>query len=85
MKKLLIKQVGSTARCDERQVLFMKSLGLRRIGDVVERVDNQTNRKLVAKLHHLVQIVGEKQMNEGKPKKTVQKNSPETVKIVEGE
>lgn len=66
MKKLLIKQVGSTARCDERQVLFMKSLGLRRIGDVVERVDNQINRRLIAKLHHLVKVVGEKEVVEGK-------------------
>lgn len=66
MKKLLIKQVGSTARCDERQVLFMKSLGLRRIGDVVERVDNQINRRLISKLHHLVKVVGEKEVVEGK-------------------
>jgi ribosomal protein L30/L7E len=66
MRKLLIKQVGSTARCDERQVLFMKSLGLRRIGDVVERVDNQINRRLISKLHHLVKVVGEKEVVEGK-------------------
>lgn len=66
MKKLLIKQVGSTARCDERQILFMKSLGLRRIGDVVERVDNQINRRLISKLHHLVKVVGEKEVVEGK-------------------
>ncbi len=66
MKKILIKQVGSTARCDERQVLYMKSLGLRRIGDVVERVDNDSNRKLVEKLHHLVKVVGEKKVVEGK-------------------
>jgi ribosomal protein L30/L7E len=66
MKKLLIKQVGSTARCDDRQVLYMKSLGLRRIGNVVERVDNETNRKLISKLHHLVKVVGEKQVVAGK-------------------
>lgn len=66
MKKLLIKQVGSTARCHPKQVLYMKSLGLRRIGDVVERVDNQINRKLIQKLHHLVRVVGGKQVIEGK-------------------
>lgn len=66
MKKLLIQQVKSTARCDKRQVLYMKSLGLRKIGDVVERVDNTINRRLVEKLHHLVKIVGEKQLVEGK-------------------
>lgn len=66
MKKILIKQVGSTARCDERQIFYMKSLGLRRVGEVVERVDNQTNRKLIEKLHHLVRIVGEKTIVEGK-------------------
>lgn len=66
MKKLLIKQVGSTARCHQKQVLYMKSLGLRRIGDVVERVDNQINRRLIEKLHHLVRVVGEKQVIEGK-------------------
>jgi len=66
MKKILIKQVGSTAHCDERQILYMKSLGLRRIGDIVERVDNETNRKLIEKLHHLVKVVAEKKVVEGK-------------------
>lgn len=66
MKKLLIKQVGSIARCHQKQVLYMKSLGLRRIGDIVERVDNQINRKLIEKLRHLVKVVGEKQVIEGK-------------------
>ena len=66
MKKLLIKQVKSTARCDEKQILCMRSLGLRRIGDVVERVDNQINRRLVQRLHHMVKIVGEKKVVEGK-------------------
>ena len=66
MKKILIKQVKSTARCHEKQVLYMKSLGLRRVGDVVERVDNQINRRLVEKLHHMVKVVGEKHVVEGK-------------------
>jgi len=66
MKKIVIKQVRSLARIDDRQRLYLKSLGLRRIGQVVERVDNQINRRLIQKCHHLIAIVGDKEVVEGK-------------------
>jgi large subunit ribosomal protein L30 len=62
MKKLLIRQVGSPIRQDQRQRLYLKSLGLKKIGQVVERVDNTINRRLIQKLHHLVRVVGEKEV-----------------------
>lgn len=59
MRKLLIKQIKSVNRRDGKQQLYLKSLGLKKIGQIVERVDNPINRKLVHKLNHVVRIIGD--------------------------
>ena len=56
---ILIKWVRSGIGFSYRQEEMVRSLGLRRLNHVVERLDNPHTRGLVAKLAHLVEIVGE--------------------------
>ena len=56
---ILIKWVRSGIGFSYRQEEMVRSLGLRRLNHVVERLDNPHTRGLVTKLAHLVQIVGE--------------------------
>ena len=56
---ILIKWVRSGIGFDYRQEEMVRSLGLRRLNQVVERLDNPHTRGLVAKVAHLVEIVGE--------------------------
>ena len=56
---ILIKWVRSGIGFDYRQEEMVRSLGLRRLNQVVERLDNPHSRGLVAKVAHLVEIVGE--------------------------
>ena len=57
--KLKIKWVRSWIGCTEKQRATVKGLGLRRLGQVVERVDSPAVRGLVNKISHLVQIVND--------------------------
>jgi large subunit ribosomal protein L30 len=57
--KLKIKWVRSGIGGTQKQRSAVRSLGLRRLGQVVERVDNPAVRGLVNKIPHLVQIVSE--------------------------
>ena len=56
---ILIKWVRSGIGFDYRQEEMVRSLGLRRLNQVVERLDNPHTRGLVTKVAHLVEIVGE--------------------------
>lgn len=58
-KTIKIKQVRSTNGCKQDQVRTVRALGLHRIGEVVERTDNESVRGMVFKVKHLVQIVEE--------------------------
>jgi len=56
---ILIKWVRSGIGFNYRQEEMVRSLGLGRLHHVVERPDNPHTRGLVAKVAHLVEIVGE--------------------------
>jgi large subunit ribosomal protein L30 len=56
---LAIKQVKSANGTDQRQRATLRTLGLRRIGQTVERPDSPQLRGLVHKVQHLV-VVEEK-------------------------
>ena len=57
-----IRWIRSGIAFDRRQKEIVRSLGLRRLHQIVERVDTPTVRGLVAKAAHLVEIVdGKKQ------------------------
>ena len=55
--KLKIQQVRSPIGFPGNQREVLRSLGLRRIRQVVEQPDNPAVRGMVAKIPHLVQIV----------------------------
>jgi large subunit ribosomal protein L30 len=55
---LRIKYVRSSIGRSEHQKRIVRSLGLRRLNQVVERDDTPALRGVVAKIPHLIQIVG---------------------------
>jgi large subunit ribosomal protein L30 len=55
---LRIKYVRSSIGRSEQQKKIVRSLGLRKLNQVVEREDTPAVRGVVAKIPHLVQIVG---------------------------
>ena len=57
--KLKIQWVRSWIACSSKQRATVRGLGLRRLGQVVERPDTPAVRGLVRKIPHLVQIVEE--------------------------
>jgi large subunit ribosomal protein L30 len=56
-KTIRIEQYRSPISCPLAQRDALRSLGLRRIRHVVDRVDTPSVRGLVAKIPHLVRIV----------------------------
>ena len=52
-----IKMIGSVIGCPEKQRETVRGLGLRRLHQVVERVDTPQVRGMVKKVPHLVAIV----------------------------
>ena len=54
-----IKAIGSLIGCPDKQRATVRGLGLRRLHQVVERVDTPEIRGMVKKVPHLVAIVGE--------------------------
>lgn len=56
-KTIKIRQVGGLPGCQRSHRLVVNSLGLRRIGHTVERVDTPAVRGMVAKIGYLVEIV----------------------------
>lgn len=56
-KKIKIRQVGSAIRRDKRQRLYLKSLGLKKIGSERELVATNSVLKLIEKVRHMVEVV----------------------------
>ena len=54
--KLRIKWVKSSIGYSQRQRATIKSLGLRRLGDMVEWKDDPVTRGMVDKVKHLVEV-----------------------------
>ncbi len=55
---LRIKYIRSSIGRSEHQKRIVRSLGLRKLNQVVEREDTTAERGVVAKIPHLIQIVG---------------------------
>lgn len=55
-KTLTIKLVKSLIGRKENQILTAKSLGLNKIGKVVEQPDNAATRGKIATISHLVEV-----------------------------
>ena len=56
MSKVRITQTRSRNGSDKRQQDTLRSLGLRRIGQTVERDDSPQTRGMIAKVAHLVEV-----------------------------
>ena len=56
MSTLAIKQVKSANGTDQSQRDTLRTLGLRRIGQVVERPDSPQLRGMVHKVQHLIAV-----------------------------
>lgn len=56
-KTIKIKQIGSLIGCQDYQRATVRGLGLRRMHQVVERIDTPEVRGMVKAVPHLVQIV----------------------------
>ena len=56
-KTVRLKQVRSGIGCPVEMRETLKALGLRRIHQVVERVDTRETRGMIAKIPHLVEVV----------------------------
>ncbi len=52
-----IKMIGSLIGCTDKQRASVRGLGLRRMHQVVERLDTPENRGMVRAVPHLVAIV----------------------------
>lgn len=52
-----VKQIGSTIGCTDKQRATVRGLGLRRMHQVVERLDTPEIRGMVKAVPHLVTIV----------------------------
>jgi large subunit ribosomal protein L30 len=52
-----VKMIGSVICCPEKQRATVRGLGLRRMNQVVERLDTPEIRGMVRKIPHLVTIV----------------------------
>lgn len=57
MANLKIKLIKSFAGRHDNQIATAVSLGLRKIGMVVEQPDNEATRGKLAKISHLVEVV----------------------------
>ncbi len=56
-KVIKIKQTGSSIRRNGKQALYLKSLGLGRIGKEKELMDSNSVRCLMAKVRHMIEVV----------------------------
>ncbi len=59
VKMIKIRQTGSPIRRNKKQALYLKSLGLRKIGSERELIANNTVLELIKKVQHMVKIVSE--------------------------
>ena len=58
VKKVRVTQLRSTIGFDRKQELAMRGLGLRKIGQTVERQDTPSIRGLILRVRHLVRVEG---------------------------
>jgi large subunit ribosomal protein L30 len=58
-KKIRVKQVGSVIGGTQRQRAVLKSLGLKKMHQVVEQKDNPSIRGMIRAIPHLVKVVEE--------------------------
>jgi large subunit ribosomal protein L30 len=56
-KTLKVQQIGSGIGCTRDMRATLKALGLRRMHQVVERIDTASVRGMIAKIPHLVRVV----------------------------
>lgn len=56
MKRFIITQIKSAIGTSPKQKLFLKSLGLKKIGSKVEVEVNSSSESLVKKVAHLVKV-----------------------------
>lgn len=56
-EKIKIRQTGSSIRRDKRQGLYLKSLGLGRIGSERELIVNNSILKLIARVRHMIEVI----------------------------
>lgn len=56
MKKYIITQIRSAIGTSPKQKLFLKSLGLKKIGSKVEVTSNSSTEALIKKVLHLVKV-----------------------------
>ena len=59
MSTLKITQRRSRNGSDKQQIATLRSLGLRRIGQSVEREDSPQLRGMIYKVRHLVEVSGD--------------------------
>lgn len=59
LKTIKVRQIGSPIRRNKKQALYLRSLGLRKIGSEKELVANSTVLKLINKVQHMVKVVSE--------------------------
>jgi large subunit ribosomal protein L30 len=55
--RIKVKMIGSMIGCPDKQRATVRGLGLRRMHQVVERIDTPEIRGMVKKIPHLVTIV----------------------------
>ena len=60
-KKIRIQYVRSAIGRPQHQKRVLRGLGLRKLNQVVERVDGPETRGMVSKISHLVKILDRKQ------------------------
>jgi len=56
-QKLKIQQIGSGIGCTRDMRETLRALGLRRMHQVVERIDSPGTRGMIAKIPHLVRVI----------------------------
>ena len=59
LKTIKVRQIGSPIRRNKKQALYLRSLGLRKIGSEKELVANSTVLELIKKVQHMVKVVSE--------------------------
>jgi large subunit ribosomal protein L30 len=60
MSKIVVRQIGSPIRRHNVQRATLVGLGLNRLGRLSELEDTPSIRGMIAKVHHLVEIVEER-------------------------
>ena len=57
VKTIQVKLVKSLIGCKKDQIATAESLGLKKIGDIVNQPDNAATQGKVAKIIHLVEVI----------------------------